>query len=109
MNGDNAFTIGTNKFVYRKGTTFFCKTAPIYPVPNPVTGGTANPSVTTEDITDNNTSIATTCAIISTRQLNYGSEFIGTITIIGDETPISGDTISITEIIEDNCDKFEKC
>ena len=115
VNGDNAFSVGTNKFVYRKGTTFFCRAAPTYPVPSPVSGGTANPSVLTEDITDNdalgdNTSNIITCATISTSQLNFGSEFIGTINVTGDpDGPVSGDTIFITETIEDNCDKFEKC
>ena len=100
---------GTNKFVYRKGTTLFCN-AINYPVPSPVSGGTVNYDVTTEDITDVSNITTTKCNLVAIRQMNYGSEFIGTVSVIGQgEGPITGDTISITETIEDSCNLFEKC
>lgn len=100
---------GTNKFVYRKGTTLFCN-AINYPVPSPVTGGTVFYDVVTEDITNTDDITTTECNLIAVRQMNYGSEFIGTVNIIGDgEGPVTGDTVSITETIEDSCDLYEKC
>lgn len=106
--GFNGGGSGINKYVYKKGTTLFCS-AINYPVPSPVSG-TVYHEVTIEDITDNNNITTTECELIASRQMNYGSEFIGTVNIIGQgEGPVTGDTISITETIEDSCDLFEKC
>lgn len=100
---------GTNKFVYRKGTTLFCNTIN-YEVPSPVSGGTVYYDVVTEDITDTATITTTVCNLIAVSQMNYGSEFIGTVNILGQgEGPVTGDTISITETIEDTCGLFETC
>ena len=99
---------GTNKFVYRKGTTLFCN-AISYSVPSPAIGNETY-DVVLEDITDSAYITTTECNLIAVRQLNYGSEFIGTVIVIGEgEAPTTGDTISITETIEDSCDLYEKC
>jgi len=110
-NGNNAFTSSSsNKFKYKKYTAFPCgTTAPSYAVPSP-TYLDVSVDVTSQDITNSNTTIAQLCSGLSIRQINDGSEFIGTVTIIGDgEGPSSGSTISITETITDECDKFEDC
>jgi len=114
--GNNSSSIfGSNKFVYRKGTSFFCTESAYYPVPSPV-NGVESVGVLSEDITDRlnkklSIPVPTRCESISIKQQNYGSEFLGTITQNGDgKTPSpSGSTISITETIIDECDLIEKC
>lgn len=109
VNADNRFSnSGTNKFVYREGTTFFCQGSSIIGT-NAAAIGDTKEEVVLEDITDNSLTNITTCTAISVRQLDAGSSFIGTINVIGDETPVSGDTIFITETIEDVCGLYEKC
>jgi len=110
----SASIFGSNKFVYRKGTSFFCTETQYYPVPSPV-NGTEKVSVVSIDITDvvdaplqkTDTPTPRICGAITIKQQNYGSEFLGT--IISDGKPITGDTISITETIADECGLFEKC
>ena len=51
---------GSNKFVYRKGTTFFCTGAPNYPVPSPVRVD-EELSVFIQDITNINTTPPSGC------------------------------------------------
>jgi hypothetical protein len=71
--------------------------------------------VYTEDITEGDSStigvkLTQTCNSLTIKQLNYGSEFIGTISVIGvGEGPTTGSTISITETIDEVCDTFEDC
>jgi hypothetical protein len=101
---------GVNKFVYRTGSLFYCTSGPSYPVPSP-TSGDESASVLVEDVTDGaDDNLTQLCTGVSVRQINSGSEFIGTVIIIGEgEGPTSGDTISITETITDDCNKFETC
>tara|TARA_R110000796_G_C14554670_1_gene434219 strand:+ start:373 stop:2106 length:1734 start_codon:yes stop_codon:yes gene_type:complete len=109
--GGNAFTgRSSNKFKYKKYTSFACGTAPSYPLPSP-TELDVNVGVIAEDITSGVIStLSQSCNVLSIRQINDGSEFIGTVTIIGgNEGPTSGSTISITESITDECNLFEVC
>ena len=108
-NGNGIFgDYGSNKYVYRKYTSLPCYGI-TYPVPSPSNSDIII-DVLTEDITNSDNIITQRCSNLSIRQINDGSEFIGTVTIIGDgEGPTSGSTISITEIIVDECNKFENC
>jgi hypothetical protein len=112
-NGSSSI-FGSNKFVYRKGTSFFCTESTYYPVPSPV-NGVEKVGVLSEDITDRSnqklsTPVPTRCESISVKQQNYGSEFLGTITQTPDHKPSpTGSTISITETITDECDLIEEC
>jgi hypothetical protein len=97
--GGNPYTGGSsNKFKYKKYTSFTCGKAPSYPLPSP-TELDVNVSVIIEDITNDFVStLSQSCNSLSIRQINDGSEFIGTVTVIGEnEGPTSGSTISITE------------
>jgi|AntRauTorcE11897_2_1112592.scaffolds.fasta_scaffold00071_46 hypothetical protein len=130
---DNALlSSGNNKFKYRKYSTFTCNTRPSFKAPSPVSGVSYNYGgsvvnelpidVNVEDITNinpNSTGEPTfgavednsyDCTGLTLIQTNNGSEFIGTVTTIGgDEDTVSGSTISITETITDECDKYEDC
>jgi len=111
--GSNSLSSGNNKFKYRKYSTFPCTGSIINTAPAP-TFNDLNIDVITEDVTDNNSSnpysLITECNLLSIRQIDDGSTFLGTVTIIGDgEGPTSGSTISITETIVDECNKFQKC
>jgi len=112
---------GVNKFVYRKYSALLCDSI-YYPVQSPVKAesgsgktSTVDVGVYTEDITEGDSStigvkLTQTCNSLTIRQLNCGSEFIGTISVIGGgEGPTTGSTISITETIDEVCDKFEDC
>jgi hypothetical protein len=115
VNSDFGFGAKANKFVYRKSTTFTCGNIINNTYPSPAIGDENNMSVQTEDITDGsyfstNFGRVSNCVGVSIRQLNCGSEFIGTVSVIGDgEPPLTGDTISITETITDECDLYEDC
>lgn len=114
--GNGNFTGGgSNKFKYKKYSLLACNTIN-YPVPSPVSKvafredsierNSLSISVTSQDVTDNLRygMIDNICRGLSIRQINDGSEFIGTVTVIGEgEGPTSGSTISIIETIADEC------
>lgn len=128
--GQSPLTSGNNKFRYRRYSSFPCYGNDITTAPSPVNGDYVV-SVITEDISDNvlsasvpravlsnniltvpnristasfTTKRVTKCNLLSISQSNDGSEFLGSVTVIGDgEGPSTGSTISITETIEGPC------
>ena len=100
---------GTNKFIYKRGTLLLCDSID-YEVTNPVSNGVINAEVLIEDITDSSNIITNNCNTLFIKQMSRGSEFIGSVNVIGvGEAPLTGDTISITETIKDSCNLYQKC
>lgn len=100
----------TNKFVYKKSSSFFCNNKPTYSVPSPVISGDTTVGVTMLDISEGSIDSIFECNLLSVRQLDYGSEFIGRVLILGDDDgPTEGDTISIMETIGDECNYIREC
>jgi hypothetical protein len=116
--GNNVF--GSDKFKYRKSTLLTCF-AVEYSAPSPTQGENTNVGVILSDITDNNyigppelapSVVTQSCSLVSIVQIDDGSEFIGTISIIGGDgstgTPTNGSTITINETIGDSCNIYNK-
>jgi hypothetical protein len=102
--GDNDF--GRNKFVYRKSSLLLCNDIDNQ-YPSPISGASVNTiEVITSDVTS--PTAKQVCEVAYIRQANDGSEFIGTV-ITTDGPTTTGNTISITETITDDCGKYETC
>ena len=106
--GDNVF--GTDKFKYRKSSLILCNSNGIS-YPSPSIGSEFGVEVIAVDITGETNGNPDICDALYVRQVNDGSEFIGTITIIGPDGggSTTGSTITINETITDDCNKFEEC
>jgi len=98
---------GSNKFVYRKSSLLLCNDINDT-FPSPISGASVNTiEVISQDISSTSTN-QQICGVAYIKQANDGSEFIGTITTTDGPTT-TGNTISITETITDDCNKFELC
>jgi len=113
---------GDSKFKYRKSSLLLCNSMDIT-APSPTSPDTVNPihlnvGVTTMDITDTGYSgppeyappiVTSNCSGVYVKQINDGSEFIGTINVIGGdgEPTVTGDTITINETISSDCDIYK--
>jgi len=84
-----------DKFKYKQYTLFTCQNVDGIQYPSPTSGYNPTVEVITRDIGVPQyvgpeclapTSETTICSGVTVQQINYGSEFIGTVTIIGDTT-----------------------
>jgi len=129
QHSNSVFGSSTSKFKYRKSTLLLCTPlnfeppSPTIATYDPLRMGSSNHadvSVTTIDVTDTDyfgpleyapANVSQTCSGVSAIQVNFGSEFIGTVTVIGgdgDNNVITGNTITINESITDDCNIYNK-
>ena len=101
---------GSDKYAYKRSTLNLC-TPLNFEAPSPTSGINNNVDVITVDVTDDmQLNTPKECSGAYIIQTNDGSEFLGTVTIVGpDGGNTTGSTITINETITDDCNKFETC
>jgi hypothetical protein len=116
QHSNNVF--GSDKYAYKRSTLNLCNQLNYHaPSPTVVTDPnkprrsfSSDVDVITVDVTDNvQVNTPKECSGVYIIQTNDGSEFLGTITIIGgDGGSTTGSTITINETITDNCNTYNK-
>lgn len=97
-----------NKFKYKKYTLFTCGLTPNIIYPSPTSGDNTTVEVIQYDLSVPDyvgpeclapSGETTICGGVSIRQIDHGSEFVGSVTVVGDGSVTTGDTTVVNECV----------